>query len=268
MHDPASETTVGTLLDRAARAFPAAAEENRHGWWLRHTDTATWWAGAVLAHGPDENRDTDSAIAAAERFYAGHRTAACFQICADCPPWLDPALAQRGYRLECPTSLRVCAASHLAGLDAPSPLQARVSDRPNDAWLATSRGATASGAQPTSERRLLERVRNPSGYVTIFDSARPIAVGRCVADRGWTGVFGMATVPDARRRGAAGLVLSAIGRWAANQQAPRIYLQVERDNVAALRLYETAGFVELASYHYRVSKTSGHSADGRAFAEM
>ncbi|MGH3985068.1 MAG: hypothetical protein ACRDST_20875, partial [Pseudonocardiaceae bacterium] len=48
--DPGSPTLVGGLLDRAARAFPAASEENRHGWWMRHTDSSMWWSGAVLAH--------------------------------------------------------------------------------------------------------------------------------------------------------------------------------------------------------------------------
>jgi RimJ/RimL family protein N-acetyltransferase len=62
----------------------------------------------------------------------------------------------------------------------------------------------------------------------------------------------MVTVPAARRRGAARLVLSAIARWACEHGAPRLYLQVERSNEAARRLYAAAGFTEVASYHYRV----------------
>ena len=252
MHGTDSDPTVGALLDRAARALPAAVEENSHGWWLRHTDTAMWWAGSVLAHGPMSGRDTDPAIAAAERFYADHRVAARFQICVDCPPSLDPALADRGYRRACPMSLWLSVADDIADRFASSLLQARVSDRPDDAWLATWRAVHASGAQAASAWRVLRRVRNPSGYVTVFDAEGPIAVGRSVADTGWTGVFGMATLPHARGRGAARVVLSAIGRWAADHHAPRIYLQVERDNVTAQRLYERSGFVELAAYHYRV----------------
>jgi GNAT superfamily N-acetyltransferase len=42
----------------------------------------------------------------------------------------------------------------------------------------------------------------------------PVAVGRAVAERGWAGVFGMATLPAARRRGAATAVLASLAAWA------------------------------------------------------
>jgi ribosomal protein S18 acetylase RimI-like enzyme len=34
-------------------------------------------------------------------------------------------------------------------------------------------------------------------------------------------------------------------------EADRMYLQVECDNIPALRLYERAGFDEVCGYHYR-----------------
>jgi N-acetylglutamate synthase len=62
----------------------------------------------------------------------------------------------------------------------------------------------------------------------------------------------MVTAPQARRRGAAGQVLAAIAAWAAQQSAPRLYLQVEQSNVPATQLYRACGFTEIATYHYRV----------------
>jgi N-acetylglutamate synthase len=79
-----------------------------------------------------------------------------------------------------------------------------------------------------------------------------------VSDTGWAGVFGMATLPRARGAGAATRVLAALARWAANQGATQLYLQVERDNTAARRLYERAGFTELCRYHYRTGPLRGH----------
>ena len=70
-------------------------------------------------------------------------------------------------------------------------------------------------------------------------------------DDGWAGVFGMATVPAARRTGAARAVLGALAAWAAERGAVGLYLQVEGDNAPALRLYESAGFAEAARYSYR-----------------
>jgi GNAT superfamily N-acetyltransferase len=99
---------------------------------------------------------------------------------------------------------------------------------------------------------MLERVRQPAGYARVLVDGDVVAVGRAVADTGWAGVFGMATLPGARGKGAARRVLAALAGWAGDQRADRLYLQVERGNTPALRLYGRAGFTELCGYHYRV----------------
>nr|WP_255429740.1 GNAT family N-acetyltransferase [Streptomonospora sp. PA3] len=98
---------------------------------------------------------------------------------------------------------------------------------------------------------MLGRVRGPSAHVRAIAGSAVVAVGRAVADTGWAGVFGMATLPEARGRGAAGVVLAALAQWAHARGAERMYLQVERDNTPALRLYQRAGFTEACRYHYR-----------------
>jgi GNAT superfamily N-acetyltransferase len=59
------------------------------------------------------------------------------------------------------------------------------------------------------------------------------------------------TALQARRQGAARLVLSTITDWAREQGAPQLYLQVDYSNVAAMRLYEATGFTGIGTYHYR-----------------
>jgi len=242
---------VGELLERAARALPAAEEERRHGWWLRHTDSSTWWSGAVLAHGPGADDSLEPGVRAAEAFYADRSAPARFQICADCQPGLDATLAERGYHRQCPMSLQVAAADDVVEhLSAPA-LPVQLADRPDHAWFAIWHTVSAGDSPPQPEWRMLQRVQAASAYVTVLEDGQAIAAGRAVADTGWTGVFAMATLPVARGRGAAQRVLSALAGWALEQQAPRLYLQVEADNAAARRLYEVTGFTELATYHYR-----------------
>ena len=249
--DPVDRKLVGALLERAARALPAADEEHRHGWWLRHTDSSMWWSGAVLAHAPSDVVPLKDGVESVENFYADLGAPARFQICAYCPARLDETLAQGGYRLECPMSLQMAAAADIVERLSPPALRVQVTSHPDPAWFAIWHAVSAAESHPLPEWRLLQRVQRPSAYVTVFDSDQPIAVGRAVADTGWTGMFGMATLPAARRGGAAKRALSAIAGWALTQQCPRIYLQVERDNVAARRLYEDACFTEIATYHYR-----------------
>lgn len=111
-------------------------------------------------------------------------------------------------------------------------------------WLAVN------GGDPHAEWDLLQRVRLPSGYAHAMIGDSVVAVGRAVVDTGWAGVFGMATLPEARGHGAGRSVLAALARWA---YADHMYLQAESSNTAALMLYRQAGFTEVCEYHYRTA---------------
>ncbi|MGH8870210.1 MAG: GNAT family N-acetyltransferase [Actinomycetes bacterium] len=248
---------AGEMLERAARATPAAVEDRGSGWWFRHTDGNAWWSGAVLAHDASDEGRLAERIEAAECFYAERDAAARFQVCPGCPPDLDRALADRGYRWEAPISLLTRDVAEPVEVRPAPGLDACVSSGPDPGWLAVLAATGGPRTVVENETRLLDRVGLPSAYVTVLADDEPVAIGRAVGDDGWTGVFTMATAPRARRRGAARLVLAAVTRWASEQGAPRLYLQVERSNTAACRLYAAAGFTEVATYHYRVR--DGHA---------
>ena len=201
----------------------------------------------MLPHGVPV--DLPGRIRTAEEFYAARGAPARFQISPAGPAGLDGALAGRGYRLDCPMSL--CSAPTVRVVDRPAAADVKVDDRPTDGWFAAWLAVHGTGADAAPDRDLLRRVDRPSGYACVVTGAGVVAVGRAVADTGWAGVFGMATLPAARRTGAGGQVLAALARWAAEQGAAHLYLQVERDNAAARRLYDRAGFTELCRYHYR-----------------
>jgi GNAT superfamily N-acetyltransferase len=234
--------------------MPAAVHENRDGCWLRYTDsTTTWWAGAVLMHGGPQVRDLASRISVAEDFYAAHDAPARFQICPACPPDLDDALAVRGYQWGSAVSLQVAVARQIAHHLSAQRLRVDLTEHLDTEWFRLLTAAHGPDADPAAEWRLLQRVDRPSAYATAFVSGRPVAVGRAVADTGWAGVFGMATLPDARHQGAGGAVLARLADWAGHQGSVHMYLQVTHDSTAALRLYWRAGFEELCTYHYRTS---------------
>ncbi|MFC4585936.1 GNAT family N-acetyltransferase [Sphaerisporangium corydalis] len=144
-------------------------------------------------------------------------------------------------------------------LTAPAPesaanvLRIRLDEGPTHAWFEVWHAVQGHGGDPRAEWDLLGRVEGPRAYASALLGDEVVAVGRTVADTGWAGVFGMATLPQARGRGAARAVLAALAGWAAAHDAPHMYLQVECDNTPALRLYERAGFTELCAYHYRTT---------------
>jgi ribosomal protein S18 acetylase RimI-like enzyme len=85
-------------------------------------------------------------------------------------------------------------------------------------------------------------------------------VGLVVVERSWAGLFCMATRPEDRRRGVASAGARRAAGWAAGRGARRLYLQVEEDNLPALRLYRRLGFWPSHHYHYRVMPAAAPSA--------
>lgn len=238
----------------AARATPVLTEDRRASWWLRHTDNSTWWSGAVLAHGASD--ELARRIDAAERFYAKRGAITRFQVCPDCPAALDRALAERGYRIDAPVTLLTAKAATPTEERAPRGVTVSVDTSLSRDWLAVLSATSEPGTDVAHETSLLPGIDLPHVFVTVFADDEPEAIGRAVVEGGWTGIFNMATKPQARRHGVARQVLSAISGWADAHAAPQLYLQVERSNVGARALYDSAGFTELATYHYRVQGTA------------
>lgn len=151
-------------------------------------------------------------------------------------------------------SLRTASTARVLDLSTTGSPPVRLDDRPTRAWYDVWHAVHGHGGVPRAEQDMLGRVEQPSAYACAMVGDYVVAVGRAVADTGWAGVFGMATLPAARGKGAARNVLAALADWAGACKADRMYLQVERDNIPALRLYERTGFTEICAYHYRTAK--------------
>nr|WP_218105227.1 GNAT family N-acetyltransferase [Micromonospora rhizosphaerae] len=211
--------------------------------------------GTALPHREAGPGELARRVVGAETFYAAHGTVARFQISPRaCPQGLDTLLAERGYRRESPVSLRVASTAQVLGRLPAGALRIDVEERPTPAWFDVWHAVHGHGGDRRSGWDMLERVERPSGYVRAMIRDDVVAVGRVVADTGWAGVFGMATLPEARGKGAARGVLAALAHWVGAHQADHMYLQVERGNSPALRLYEQAGFTEICGYHYRTAR--------------
>lgn len=206
----------------------------------------------MLPHGDARGDQLERRVARAKEFYTSRGTVTRFQITPGvCPDGLDTLLAERGYRRETLMSSQVASTEQVLERAGAGDLRVRLTDRPSRVWFEVWQAVHFG--DPRAEWELLGRVEHPSCYAAALLGSDVVAVGRGVADTGWVGVFGMATLPEARGKGAARSVLGALADWAGAQHADRMYLQVERDNVPALRLYEQAGFSEVSGYHYRAA---------------
>ncbi|WP_326642563.1 GNAT family N-acetyltransferase [Streptosporangium sp. NBC_01755] len=114
----------------------------------------------------------------------------------------------------------------------------------DQAWPAIHR-VDAGGWTPRAADKVTKRA---NAYASLGGKA----VGRGVVQGEWFGIYSMAVVPHARRRGHGRKVLCALLTHAREQGTPRAYLVVVESNTVARTLYERHGFTVAARYHYRV----------------
>ncbi|MEV0381540.1 GNAT family N-acetyltransferase [Nonomuraea sp. NPDC050643] len=232
---------------RAVNAWPARYTEERGGWLLRHTPGV-------------HRRRSNSAlplfgaradIPAMEAFYAEPALPAIVQVSpAEQHADLDALLAARGYAREARTLVMTAdTATVLTAAD--DQLDDQTGDRAGvevvhdqARWAALFEAVHGHA----DDMPVIQRITSKAVLL-----AKGVAgLGLAVAEDGWTGLFCMATHPGHRREGVARAVVAAAARWSDEQGAPRLYLQVEEDNLPARALYEGLGFTASHGYHYRV----------------
>lgn len=128
-----------------------------------------------------------------------------------------------------------------------------VADTVTPQWLTAWTAIEARPDAAATSQQVLARIGPPAGYLTATHDRELLGVAMVVAERGWAGLFCMATRPTHRRRGVATVMLRHAVSWAADQGAHQLYLQVEQDNLPALRLYRRVGFQPSHHYHYRIA---------------
>lgn len=247
---------VHELEELIAHGWPALHVKHVDGWLLRASRGATRRGNSVWPRGPVA--DPEGALRAVEEFYDAQVLPPTFQISpAAQPAGLGALLDAHGYDDRGPTDVCVADLDEVLAPDDDEEDGARpvgVALRPeaDDRWLTLAGEVFASFRDHrAASAHVLGLVRLPSAYALMSLDGAPVAVGRAVLDGRWIGIYSMATLPAARRRGAARAVLLALAEWGADHDARRAYLQVEETSTAARRLYDAAGFTPVYRYSYR-----------------
>jgi GNAT superfamily N-acetyltransferase len=237
------------IEELAARGWPAAEAVRHDGWLLRHTPSLTRRRSNSALPLAGDHRD----LACVEDFYARRGTRALVQVSpAEERTGLDAELAGRGWTREGATDVLVADAG--GALAATAPGEVALAERPDAGWIAA--WATCEERPDADEhaRTVLARIEPATAYARTTDD---LGVGLAVCERGWAGLFCVATAASARRRGIAGHVVHALTAWAIEHGARRLYLQVESANAPAHAFYERVGFARSHGYHYRAAPRRG-----------
>jgi ribosomal protein S18 acetylase RimI-like enzyme len=242
----------------AARAWPASGYESIDGWVLRHTPSVLRRRSNSALPPIDGARRLQPILGSIIRFYRCRQLEPIIQVTpAEAHASLDAELRKRGWELRAPTDVMVASAKDVANLSCAADVSLAVDSQPDLVWLDAWRAIERRSDALETYRCVLARIQPRVGYATAAVGGTPVGVGFCVCERGWSGVFCMATAQAVRRRGIARAVLRTLAQWSARNGADRLYLQVECDNGPAQALYAGAGFSGSHTYHYRCTSTKG-----------
>jgi ribosomal protein S18 acetylase RimI-like enzyme len=242
---------IALIEELAANAVPPAVAQELDGWRLRYNAGVTRRANSVYAAREGTSLGFEDRIAAAEAFYSRRSLPARFQLCpASRPGDLDDMLGARGYSTTAPTLVQTGPLSNMLRLAVG---MGQVSEQFDEAWLAAyvEGEGERDPAKIAARREMLQRTGPPAGFAATALDGRLVAVAFGVVERGWLGVFSVATSPAFRGRGFAAATLGELAAWAQGYGAARAYLQVLSTNEPALRLYGKLGFATRYQYWYR-----------------
>jgi len=248
---PPAIDRIRLLEDIGADAWPPATTVWLAGWRLSLDRGVTRRANSVLPNATRPVGVVAALIAEVEHRYRERGLRPCFKLTAAAEPAdLDRRLARRGYLAEGHSLVLVADARTLAAPHSPN-ITVALADRPTQAWLEACWPDGQDADERSARRAIVERLRLPRAFALARLGTTPGGAALAVADRGWAGLTAVHTLPEQRRRGVAQSLLRALAGWALEQDLKHLYLQVERDNTPARRLYAGLGFSEAYGYHYR-----------------
>jgi ribosomal protein S18 acetylase RimI-like enzyme len=242
------------LEELVVDAWPAAETAELDGWLLRASGGPSHRGNSVatLDFDADDEALLDH-VAQVETWYAARGQPALFQI-GPCvrPKELDACLKARGY-LEQGNAVFALADPEAVLTRAQRGLGARVDAKPDAAWFDAVRRASRFAADLPGFQGFLRRLGTRCRYASVRDPAGNVTA--CcfgIASEERLGIYAMLTLPEARRQGAARALLHALAASAQAESMRELYLLVDGDNVPARALYQSAGFVDVYAYHYRL----------------
>jgi ribosomal protein S18 acetylase RimI-like enzyme len=234
----------------AARGWRASTCDQLGGWRLY---ASSGFSGRINTCWPlgDPGRPLVAAIAAVEAWYAARGLPARFKITEGCahPAHIAEHLTALGYF---PSVATLTMVGELPGAfrGEPDP-DVNIAPYPGPGFRDVFAHGDFGEPEDAAERLgALDRIPAPRGYALISIDGAPAAIGACAVEGEWAGLMAMRTAPAHRRMGLARRVFRGLCAFGRQSGAVRGYLQVEDENVSAVRLYQSEGFESLYAYRY------------------
>lgn len=244
------QSQIIELEQVASNAWVAEETARLGGWLLRANGGVTRRANSVLPIGPPPPPH-DEAIEKVIQFYKERNLIPRFQMTETSKPIeLDRDLSERGFSVGLQVEMHTAAITHLVQKE--PAIDVLISNDISDGWMSVY--AESSGydeASMETRKGLMKRTSLQKAFALARIDRELAGVGFGVVEDKWLGLFNIAVHPEMRGRGVALAVNTAIAKWAHQRGARSAYLQVESENIPALKLYTKLGFQYAYTYWYR-----------------
>jgi ribosomal protein S18 acetylase RimI-like enzyme len=244
------QSQIIELEQVASNAWVAEETARLGGWLLRANGGVTRRANSVLPIGPPPPPH-DEAIEKVIQFYKERNLIPRFQMTETSKPIeLDRDLSERGFSVGLQVEMHTAAITHLVQKE--PAIDVLISNDISDGWMSVY--AESSGydeASMETRKGLMKRTSLQKAFALARIDRELAGVGFGVVEDKWLGLFNIAVHPEMRGKGVALAVNTAIAKWAHQRGARSAYLQVESENIPALKLYTKLGFQHAYTYWYR-----------------
>jgi GNAT superfamily N-acetyltransferase len=244
---------IHLLEQMAANIWPAPNQQSYEHWLLREGNGVTMRANSVLTSGSfPMNLNWFEEIS---DFYTRQKLPIRFHISAATDRKVDHFLENKGFIVQSPTSVYIADSNEvLSHFDEQGlPLEIEINQSLNNNWMQDF----ISLEQHPMERKsayvqIFSGISLQSCYLRIYENGVVVGLGTAVIENNWAGFGNIITSLNHRNKGIGARIVHELTLWSSLNGANQLYLQVMRDNKAALGLYTKLGFTHTFNYHYRI----------------
>ncbi|MGU3292996.1 N-acetylglutamate synthase, CG3035 family [Williamsia sp. M5A3_1d] len=251
---PVRNSEIRALERAAARGWPGLESAMIDGWFARAGGGFSRRANSAVPLGRGATLDS-GVVEALTRFYTDRDLAARCAVVER----LIPSTHVESHRFEIEAVAMVRSAQPVG---VARDVEVTMTDTPSDDWIRAYLGSSDRVGSPEVVRSVVTASLDGAvGFATVVDDDGIVAIGRGAVTtdedfdspaRGvaWNGITCLWTDPRLRGSGIGTAVIDRLFGWGRDLGAEQAYLQVEKGNAAAIRLYRRLGFTRHHTYGY------------------
>jgi N-acetylglutamate synthase len=240
------------LEELAANIWPAPKQQPYEHWRLRAGNGVTMRANSVLTSGLHPSHS--NWLAHITDFYEHLSLPVRFHISDATNTEVDSFLESNEFIIQSPSAVYIANCNEVLKHfnQQITPLQIIINEKLEDEWLNDFLRIEQHPLERKSTyEQIFSLINYQICYLRLYENDEVVGLGTSVIEDGWAGFGNIVTSPNHRKKGIGARIVQELTHWSSLNGADKLYLQVMRDNKAALSLYTRLGFSHVYDYHYR-----------------